>query len=177
MIPTLTTKRLTLRAPRPEDFPHYADIFASERSRYMDGPLDRIDAWHEFAADTIGWQFFGYGYWTVADSKTDAFLGFVGLANPPFYPEPELGWMVTESSEGKGIAFEAATAARNWAFATLAWSSVVSYIDPPNQRSIALAERLGATRDRPADAPSEGDLVSRKEFARNLQIFGVYCQR
>lgn len=164
MIPTLTTDRLTLRAPHLGDFPAYAEIFASSRSQYMDGPLDENEAWHGFAADIIGWHLFGYGYWTVADAS-DEFLGLVGLANPPIYPEPELGWMLTARAEGKGIAFEAATAARDFAFTTLGWSSVVSYIDPPNARSIALAERLGATPDPDAASPTPGDLVYRHHKA------------
>ena len=161
MIPTLTTDRLTLRGPVPEDFTPYAQVFASDRSVYMDGPLNRTQAWHEFAADTIGWQLFGYGYWTIADTASNDVLGFLGFASPPYYPELELGWMVTAPAEGKGIAFEAASAARDFGFNVLGRDCFVSYIDPPNIRSRALAERLGATLDPDADAPSEGDLVYR----------------
>ncbi len=146
-IPTLTTDRLTLRAPTLEDFPHYAAIFASDRAKYMDGPLDRDAAWREFGADTVGWLVHGFGYWTVAENLTDDFVGFVGLAKPPVYPERELGWMVTPKCEGRGYAHEAALAARDFAYGTLGWSTLVSYIHHSNKRSIKLAERMGCSRD------------------------------
>jgi RimJ/RimL family protein N-acetyltransferase len=42
---------------------------------------------------------------------------------------------------------------RAHAFRDLGWTTAVSYIDPDNARSIALAERLGAVRDRGARQP------------------------
>lgn len=146
-IPTLTTKRLTLRAPTKADFVPYAKIFASDRSIYMDGPLDHDAAWRGFAADIVGWQILGFGYWTVAENASHDIVGFVGLAKPPVYPERELGWMVTSKHEGRGYAHEAAIAARNYAYETLGWNTLVSYIDHKNARSIKLAERMGCTRD------------------------------
>jgi RimJ/RimL family protein N-acetyltransferase len=146
-IPTLNTTRLTLRAPTLADFPHYAAIFATDRAKYMDGPLTRDAAWREFGADTVGWLVHGFGYWTVAETASQEFAGFVGFAKPPAYPERELGLMVTPKCEGRGYAHEAALAARNFAYATLGWPTLVSYIDHENTRSIKLAERMGCTRD------------------------------
>jgi RimJ/RimL family protein N-acetyltransferase len=75
---------------------------------------------------------------------------------PPEYPERELGWVILEGFEGKGYAFEAAKLARAYAFETLKFETLVSYIDPDNARSIRLAEKLGAVRDDKAARP-EGD--------------------
>ncbi len=61
MIPTLETARLTLRAPRLEDFEPYAAFFTSDRSIYQDGPLDRARAWKEFATVVGQWALRGYG--------------------------------------------------------------------------------------------------------------------
>ena len=55
----------------------------------------------------------------------------------------------------------AAEAARTHVFETLGWDTAVSYIDPQNARSIALAERLGAVRDDSAARPHPDDLVYR----------------
>ncbi|MEE9427161.1 MAG: GNAT family N-acetyltransferase [Paracoccaceae bacterium] len=168
-IPTITTERLTLRAPTKADFVPYAEIFASDRSIYMDGPLDREDAWHGFAADIVGWQILGFGYWSVDENSTDDFVGFVGFAKPPVYPERELGWMVTPQSEGRGYAHEAALAARKFAYDTLGWSTLVSYIDHKNARSIKLAERLGCTRDDAAVQLAAGAYVYRHPSPEVLQ--------
>jgi len=160
MIATLTTQRLTLRAPTMADFPVHADIFMSDRARYMDGPVAENRTWNQFACDVAGWVVQGFGYWTVTDRTSDEVLGFTGTAHPPCYPEREIGWMVTQTAEGKGIAFEAARAVLNHTLGPDC-PTLVSYVDPPNIRSIALAERLGATLDPTAAAPSPGDLVYR----------------
>ncbi len=40
---------------------------------------------------------------------------------------------------------EGARAAMNWAFEHLGWTDVIHCVDPRNQNSIALAQRLGST--------------------------------
>lgn len=159
-IPVLTTERLVLRAPTRADFEPYAETLMSDRSKYMDGPFDRKKAWASFASDAASWLFDGFGYWSVT-SRKDEFLGLLGLAKPKIFPEVEMGWAVQAEAEGKGIAFEAAQAARDWAFANLKLESFVSYVDPLNVRSCALAERLGATPDPDAARPWPEDVVYR----------------
>lgn len=152
--PTLQTERLTLRAPRLADFERWAEFFASDRSRHERGPLDRIEGYKTWAADVALWTLRGYGPFGLDDRATGDYLGEVGIYQPEGYPGPELGWFVVPEAEGKGYAAEAA---RAHAFRDLGWTTAVSYIDPANARSIALAERLGAIRDEkaahPGDAP------------------------
>jgi RimJ/RimL family protein N-acetyltransferase len=154
-VPTLTTGRLTLRAPRLDDFPPFAAHFASDRSVHEDGPLGRAGAWKEFAAGAGLWLIRGYGSLSVADRATGAYLGEVGIYHLASYPEPELGWMVVREAEGRGIAREAALALRDWAYRALGWATLVSYIAPANARSIRLAERLGARLDPGAPQPED----------------------
>lgn len=151
MIPTLTTDRLILRGPTRADFDAFAEMMASDRAKYMGGPMDRAEAWRIFAVCAAGWPLDGFGNWIITDRETGTFLGDVGTTFPIRFPEPELGWTLIAEAEGKGYAREAATAARDWYWANTEARSVVSYLHPQNDRSIALAKRLGATRD--ADAP------------------------
>lgn len=60
---------------------------------------------------------------------------------------------VAARGRGQGLAAEAAGAARAHAFGALGWTTAVSYVDPGNARSIALAERMGAIRDDAAPVP------------------------
>lgn len=156
-IPTLQTERLVLRAPRLEDFEPFAAHMASARSVWEDGPLDRARAWKEFASGYALWNLRGYGTWSLADRASGNYLGEAGIYRPAHYPEPEIGWMVLERAEGKGLAHEAALAVRRWAYGVRGLGALVSYIDPGNTRSIRLAERLGARLDRAAPIP-EGEI-------------------
>ena len=155
-IPTLHTERLTLRAPGPEDFEPYAAFYASDRAAMVGGPLERHEAWRGLAGLIGHWTLRGYGRWSVRDRATGEPLGTVGLHFPEGWPEPEVGWIVYEAAEGRGIAHEAALAARAHAYGTLGWRTAISTIDPRNARSIALAERMGARRDGAFEHPKHG---------------------
>lgn len=160
-VPVLETERLVLRAHSRADWEDYRPILMSDRARYMDGKLDHDGAWACFASEVASWLLDDIGYWTVAQKTDDKAVAFLGIMHPSAYPETEFGWMTTEKGEGKGYAFEAAEAVLDWAFGPRGLTTLVSYIDPQNARSIALAERLGATRDDTADRPEENDLVYR----------------
>ena len=159
--PTLTTERLTLRMHRPEDFEAYADLCTSDRAQHLGRAADRQTAWSHFCVDVAGWPLHGAGAWAIEQTQTGAFVGQVSIAKRRHDTEVELGWFVFAEYEGQGIAAEAAAAARAWGYGSLGLKTLVSYIDPENSRSIALAERLGARPDAAAIAAKEGDLVYR----------------
>lgn len=150
-IPVIETDRLRLRAPTLDDFEAEAAFFATDRSRFVGGPLDPEQVWRALAGIIGHWVFRGYGFWGIEDRESGAYYGRVGLWNPHGWPEPEIGWTLMENAEGKGIAREAALAARGHAYRALGWRTAISMIAPDNTRSIALAERLGATRERDFD--------------------------
>ncbi|MEX0286123.1 MAG: GNAT family N-acetyltransferase [Paracoccaceae bacterium] len=159
--PTLYTERLTLRPHRAEDFAVMTPLFGSDWSRYMGPPTSEVELWRWVGAEIASWPLLGFGSWGIELTATGDFVGQVGINQPPDYAEVELGWCVWPDFEGKGIAFEAAQAARHWGFAQRGLDTLVSYIDPRNARSIALAERLGAVRDATAKRPDPDDLVYR----------------
>jgi RimJ/RimL family protein N-acetyltransferase len=154
---TLTSDRLTLRGPETDDFDAIAAFFAdTTRSPGFGGPLPRDQAWRWFASMIGHWHLRGYGFWTVTKSDTSEILGIVGLWNPEGWPEPELGWVMFENAEGKGYAAEAALTVRAYAYGTLGFKTLTSNIVPGNARSVALAERIGATYERTYDNISMG---------------------
>lgn len=156
--PVLTTERLTLRAPHPGDAEAFVAFYETERACHVGGPKDTRSAWNFFCTEIGHWAVHGFGMFTVTHKDNDAALGIVGHWYPLGWPETEIGWVLfDESLEGTGIAFEAAKACVDHAWNTLRWETVVSYIDPANTRSIALAERLGATLDANATPPVRKD--------------------
>ncbi len=153
--PMLETERLTLRAPAAQDWPVWRAMMASDRSRFIrDAHIDDGKAWRAFGHVIGQWVLRGYGSFVFTAKGQDAALGMCGPWHPFDWPEREIGWSVwTAEAEGKGYAFEAVSAARDFAFGTLGWDTAVSYVAPENARSIALAERLGAVRDLQAETP------------------------
>lgn len=168
-IPTLTTDRLTLRAPVEADFEHVASFFASkERSWGFGGPLDRTGAWRWFAANIGHFVLKGFGFWFLETAEGET-VGMVGLWGPEGWNETELGWVMFEGAEGKGYAREAAEAVRAHAYDTLGWDALCSNIFPGNERSVTLAERMGARLEAEWDSPTHGtELVYRHPSKQEL---------
>lgn len=157
----LHTARLTLRLPGPQDFPAQAAFLASDRSRFVGGPMAAGQAWRTLATMIGHWTLRGFGKWAVTLQGSDQAIGLVGLYFPADWPEPEIAWHLWDpTAEGKGYAFEAALAARRHAFVTLGWSTAVSYISPENRRSIALADRMGAIVDPNASPPGNDPVLA-----------------
>ena len=146
-IPVLETARLRLRAPRITDFQIYARIACSQRARFMGGPMTREEAWDDFARTCSVWLWRGHGAWVMEGKADGAPLGVVVLGFEPGDQDPELGIALIQAAEGRGLALEAAQAARDYAFRSLELPGLVSYVAPDNTRSIALMGRLGARRE------------------------------
>jgi RimJ/RimL family protein N-acetyltransferase len=156
--PRIETARLILRGPEMTDLDAFAAFHADETRCTGFGP---VQPWHEswrWWVMNIGhWHVHGYGYFTIEDRETGAPAGITGVWNPGGWPEPELGWVVYEGFEGRGVAYEAALAARGWAYDVLGLTTLTSNIVPSNTRSKALATRLGAVHERTYHNPSMGE--------------------
>ena len=147
-IPVIKTERLILRAPCEADFDAFAAFGASERSRFVGGPVPRIRSWGGFLAMFGHWVLRGFGMWMVEDRASGQTAGRVGMIYNDSWDEPELGWHIFDGFEGRSLAYEAALAARRHAATRQGLDGVISYIDPENSRSVALARRLGAFHER-----------------------------
>ncbi|PWK58435.1 GNAT family N-acetyltransferase [Silicimonas algicola] len=165
--PVLETERLTLRAPVLADADNFVAFYGSERSTHVGGPLTPRAAWNFFATELGHWALRGFGMFSAVPKGSETAIAMVGHWQPVDWPEREVGWLVLDPDcEGKGIAHEAARACVDHAYRVLGWDTVVSYIDPRNARSIALARRLGAQRDDDATPPMrrEADLPAALVF-------------
>lgn len=159
--PTLETERLILRPMTMADWPAYKVLWETERSVHMGGPAGPDESWGYFCSDAAMWDLFGHGALMIDDRTTGECYGQVAINHGPWFPEKELGWMVYPEAEGKGLAYEAAKALLDWGYQVAKLDTLVSYIDPENARSIALAKKLGAALDNTAPRQDPEDLVFR----------------
>lgn len=163
--PTLTTPRLTLRAPQMGDFAAYAAFLAGPRSGGVDGPLDTKGAWAYFTSDVALWSLAGVGGFMMQQKGGDV-VGLIAVNVGPLFAEPELGWMVYDGYQGQGFAREGAGAVRDWALGQPVVTSLVSYVGRDNAPSRRLAEALGAVIDADAASPGPETLVYRYQMGR-----------
>jgi ribosomal-protein-alanine N-acetyltransferase len=121
---------------------HFPSLLTRAES---DGLVDRFEAHFERH---------GFGLWAVEVIDHAPFIGFVGLAVPPFdahfTPCVEIGWRLAAEFWGRGYATEAARACVDFAFRQADMTELVSMAVPQNVRSRQVMERLGMTHD-PAD--------------------------
>lgn len=148
LVPTLVTERLVLRAWRPSDFDAYAVFMGSERARFVGGPQNERQAWRAMATHLGHWRLRGHGPFALEDRVSGETVGVCGPWHTPHKPEPEIKWSAFAGAEGRGLMEEAARAAIGWVREASGWRAAMSLVAPDNARSIALAERLGATRER-----------------------------
>lgn len=150
--PVLVTERLRLRRPSLSDIAASYRFWSSDRSILMGGPWSMEKLQEETQGLLDQWEKHGFSLFTVTRHGVDEGIGGIGPFFPDTHPEPELGWSLWHAEdEGQGLALEAATAARDWFFASSDHRTAVSYTDPDNHRSHRLCEHLGATVD--PDAP------------------------
>ncbi len=148
MATELETERLTLRAWREEDWRSLAVFFAEpESTNIMGGVSDAGFAWRVIACHVGHWQWRGFGMWAVEHKDDAALAGFCGPWYPADWPEIELGWSLLAAYRGQGLATEAASAARRWVYREVQKTPLVSFIEPNNKPSIAVAERLGCRHE------------------------------
>ncbi len=147
--PALETARLILRFPEIADEPVFSDFMQSDRSKFVGGPTTIGGAWRAFAHLVGQWDMRGYGVFTMIERASEQVIGSCGFFHPIELDEPEIGWNIWHREhEGCGFASEAALACRGYAYKVLGWTTLTSNIDDGNDRSMALAERLGCTLER-----------------------------
>lgn len=157
-IPLLETDRLRFRMLSVDDFEDECAFYATNRSEGVGGPFTPREVWRTLAFILGHWVIHGYGLWALEDKANGRYAGRAGLLNPHDWPEPEIGWVLMEHAEGKGLAYEAVLAVRRFAYRTLGWSTAISLVKTDNTRSQALAERLGCVRDGTFDHATAGEV-------------------
>ena len=92
------------------------------------------------------YQKLGFGPWSVVEKNSSSVIGYAGLFHFPDIdgrPEIETGYRLARSHWGQGLATEAVTAIREYAFNILCLHRLVALIDPQNIASIRVAEKVG----------------------------------
>lgn len=144
----IETERLRLRQLAESDHEPLTRFYGDpEMTRYIGGTRDAADTWTWLLAAIGHWSIRGFGHFALEEKTSGETCGAVGLIRHFDWPELELGWRVFRDFQGRGYATEAGQRVCAHAYEDVGATTLVSYIDPDNARSMRLAERLGAWHD------------------------------
>jgi RimJ/RimL family protein N-acetyltransferase len=158
----IETERLTLRRLREDDADGLVELFNDPQVRRfiaVKQPYGRADALGRIAADACEWDELGHRILAVEERATGRFAGRVLLYDWPQFGETEIGWTLVARARGRGYATEAARTFTEWGFANLDVPYLISLINPDNEPSRRVAERLGMTVLREEELEGEPHLV------------------
>lgn len=146
----LTTVRLTIRAPHPEDLNPLRELFGDpEAMRHIGSG----EAWTETRMrESLERKFAvlrerGFTFYTVVRREDGRILGDCGLNVWPGTGETEIGWRFAREHWGQGYANEAARAVFTHARHGLGLSRLICMVDDENTASWRIAKRLGFALD------------------------------
>jgi RimJ/RimL family protein N-acetyltransferase len=141
----IETERLLLRRVHSADVDDLVNLYADGQVRRFistAAAYDRAEAMARVAADAEDWTT-GRRTLVACERATGRFLGRIAIVDWTQFGETEVGWVFSAHGRGRGYATEGARAAQEWAFEQLEIPYVIALIRPDNERSIAVAERLG----------------------------------
>lgn len=172
--PQLRAPRVRLRGPREEDVEAIFAVFSDPAvARFWSRPPMVVhDEAHAMIDDMLeAFAERGKIGWAIVD-KDDAAIGTCTLFNfDARHRRAELGYALRSDRWGQGLAREATSAALDWAFRALRLHRVEADIDPRNDASRRILERLGFA--------SEGVLRERffvGDTATDSEIFGLLAE-
>jgi [ribosomal protein S5]-alanine N-acetyltransferase len=163
----IETERLHIRPFEPGDVESIATVYGDpEVMRYVwlgvldhDGTSALLDQYRRTQDEH------GFSTWAVVERVSRAVIGDVGFGVYAPTGEPELGYTLAVQAWGRGYALEAARACVTAAFAHLPYGRLVAKIEPENERSLRLAERLGMRRVETVDLDGRPHLLLALERA------------
>ncbi|MDD4395804.1 MAG: GNAT family N-acetyltransferase [Bacteroidales bacterium] len=142
----IETERLLLRELNPTDLTDLLKVLGDEVSmQYYPAPFDenKVKAWINWNIDN--YQQYGHGLWVVILKQNNTFLGDCGITMQEVEGTwlPEIGYHIRKEFCGNGYATEAAKACLHYAFNTLNYNTVISYMKHDNLPSACVAQKIG----------------------------------
>lgn len=147
----LETERMVLRRMETADVDDLMGIFSDPVAmRYYPGTKSHQEAEEWVRRIQESYRDHGFGLWVAVLEDSGEFAGQCGLTVQEVRgrDEVEIGYLFLRKFWGRGLATEAARAARDHAFHTLGYERLVSLIDPGNLASRRVAEKVGLTLER-----------------------------
>lgn len=151
-MPTIQTERLLLSELTPDDAgfilqllnePSFLDNIGDRGVRDLDGAVRYI-----LDGPVNSYARYGHGLLRVSLRESGEPIGMCGLLKRDTLPDADLGYAFLPRHWSRGYAIESGTAVLRHAREVLALPRVLGLVDPANQPSIKVLERLGLRFER-----------------------------
>ncbi len=140
-----------LRPPARGDIPAIVEACASgELARWLPrlpDPYGVADAEWWIGAMADGWRDGGEVAFAIEEVESRRMVGAIGASPEDRLLGAELGWWLARHAQGRGLMTRALRLAIRWAFEDAGLPRLQALIRPSNDRSIAVAERVGFRRE------------------------------
>lgn len=159
-VSSIETSRLVLRPFTAEDaIPLHQILSVPGVLQYYpssDPPdLERVERLIKNQLDH--WAQHGYGWWAVETESKNTLIGWSGLQYLPETDEIEVGYLLSKSYWGNGLATESAKAGIDYGFNQLEIEEIIGIVHPENFASQRVLEKIGL------------------EFQEQAEYFGMDC--
>ncbi len=148
----LETQRLVLRRWQQSDREPFAAMSADIAvMHFYAAPMTRKESDESVDRYVAGFEKNGFSFMVATLKETNEFAGIIGAQIMrdivPNLPQPavEIGWRLTQSAQGQGLATEGAQAVIQWAFEERELNEIVAVTVPSNPASRRVMEKLGMT--------------------------------
>lgn len=142
------TKRCIIRETTESDVDAFYEIYREPSiTMYMEDLFEDREAEFQYIKDYREkiYEFYGFGMWTVLDKESGQVIGRAGISMREGYEDPELGFVIAKSFQGKGIATEVCDAVLKFAQKEFGFIRFQALVHKDNLASLRLLSRLGFT--------------------------------
>jgi RimJ/RimL family protein N-acetyltransferase len=151
----LETERLILRHFNTDDAPFILTLLNEPAFlRYIgDKKVRTLDDARQYILNgpRASYERHGFGLCQVELKHAHAPIGMCGLLKRDELPDPDIGFAFLPDYRNKGFAFEAAAAVLKDARERLKLNRILAIVNPDNDASIKLLQKLGFTFERVKD--------------------------
>ena len=143
---TFETERLILRPITQDDFANWQSILSdAETMQHYPAPYDAagVQRWIDWTLRN--YETYGFGLWALILKENGRFIGDCGITMQNIHGQqlPEIGYHINKAYWRRGYATEAAKKCMEYAFETLQFPAVYSYMSSTNAASYGVALKNG----------------------------------
>lgn len=142
----LETERLILRPITEDDFDSWCEVLGdAETMKHYPAPYDAagVRRWLDWTLNNYAQ--YGFGLWAMILKENGRFIGDCGITMQNINGQtlPEIGYHINKAYWRRGYATEAARKCMEYAFETLRFPAIYSYMTSDNAASYGVAVKNG----------------------------------